>query len=116
MKITAIETWLTQVPFDMGAQPTSFGGIGWQALSTLWYPPRPLGEGMAAGTPLRFRPAWPLLTYPVLYLLKTNIVTISTTKTFAKFFRRVRTAPLWVIRWFLTRDPFRAVITRFLTH
>jgi D-galactarolactone cycloisomerase len=36
MKITAIETWLTQAPFDIGAKPTSFGGIPWQSLTTLW--------------------------------------------------------------------------------
>jgi D-galactarolactone cycloisomerase len=36
MKIMAIETWLTEVPFDLGAKPTSFGGIAWQSLATLW--------------------------------------------------------------------------------
>jgi L-alanine-DL-glutamate epimerase-like enolase superfamily enzyme len=36
MKIVAIETWLTRLPFDMGAKPATFGGIGWQALDTLW--------------------------------------------------------------------------------
>src|SRR5689334_5404531 len=36
MKIIAVETWLTQVPFDIGAKPTAFGGIPWQSLTTLW--------------------------------------------------------------------------------
>ncbi len=35
-KIIAIETWLTRMPFDMGAKPVTFGGIGWQAMNTLW--------------------------------------------------------------------------------
>ena len=36
MKITAIETWLTRVPFSIGATPAAFGGMHWQALDTLW--------------------------------------------------------------------------------
>jgi D-galactarolactone cycloisomerase len=36
MKIIAVESWLTDVPFDLGAKPTSFAGVGWQSLSTLW--------------------------------------------------------------------------------
>lgn len=36
MKIIAIETWQTRIPFSIGAAPKSFGGIGWQALDTLW--------------------------------------------------------------------------------
>lgn len=36
MKITAIETRLTRIPFDMGAKPVAFGGVGWQALNTFW--------------------------------------------------------------------------------
>lgn len=36
MKIVAIETSLTRIPFDMGAKPVSFGGVGWQAMNTLW--------------------------------------------------------------------------------
>ncbi|MBV8576261.1 MAG: hypothetical protein JOZ58_14650, partial [Acetobacteraceae bacterium] len=36
MKIIAVETWLTEVPFDMGAKPAVFGGIAWQSLATLW--------------------------------------------------------------------------------
>lgn len=36
MKIIAVETSLTRIPFDMGAKPVSFGGVGWQALHTLW--------------------------------------------------------------------------------
>ncbi|MBV9749777.1 MAG: mandelate racemase/muconate lactonizing enzyme family protein [Acetobacteraceae bacterium] len=36
MRIKAVETWLTRVPFDIGAPPAAFGGMGWQALETLW--------------------------------------------------------------------------------
>ena len=36
MKIIGIETQLTRVPFDMGAKPVTFGGIGWQSMQTLW--------------------------------------------------------------------------------
>ncbi len=36
MKVIAVETSLTRIPFDMGAKPVSFGGVGWQALNTLW--------------------------------------------------------------------------------
>ncbi|MDE2581978.1 MAG: mandelate racemase/muconate lactonizing enzyme family protein [Rhodospirillales bacterium] len=36
MKIVAVETSLTRIPFDMGAKPVSFGGVGWQAMHTLW--------------------------------------------------------------------------------
>ena len=36
MKITAVETSLTRIPFDMGAKPVSFGGVGWQYMHTLW--------------------------------------------------------------------------------
>lgn len=36
MKITAIETWLTRVPFGIGATPAAFGGMHWQTLDTLW--------------------------------------------------------------------------------
>ncbi len=36
MKIVAVETSLTRIPFDMGAKPVSFGGVGWQAMQTLW--------------------------------------------------------------------------------
>ncbi|MEO9189252.1 MAG: mandelate racemase/muconate lactonizing enzyme family protein [Acetobacteraceae bacterium] len=35
-RIVAVETWLTRIPFDMGAKPVTFGGIGWQAMNTLW--------------------------------------------------------------------------------
>ena len=35
-RIVAIETWLTRTPFDMGAKPVTFGGMGWQAMNTLW--------------------------------------------------------------------------------
>ncbi len=36
MKIIAVETSLTRIPFDMGAKPVSFGGVGWQYMHTLW--------------------------------------------------------------------------------
>jgi D-galactarolactone cycloisomerase len=36
LKIVAIETHVTSIPFDMGAKPVSFGGMGWQAMTTLW--------------------------------------------------------------------------------
>ncbi|MBW4089813.1 MAG: mandelate racemase/muconate lactonizing enzyme family protein [Proteobacteria bacterium] len=36
MKIVAIETSLTRIPFDMGAKPVSFGGVGWQSMNSLW--------------------------------------------------------------------------------
>jgi D-galactarolactone cycloisomerase len=36
VKITGIETWITSIPFDMSGKPTSFGGMSWQSLDTLW--------------------------------------------------------------------------------
>jgi L-alanine-DL-glutamate epimerase-like enolase superfamily enzyme len=36
MKITAIETSWTRIPFDMGGQPAVSGGIGWQHMNTVW--------------------------------------------------------------------------------
>ncbi len=36
MKIVSIETWHTSIPFDMGAKPVRFGGVGWQSMQTLW--------------------------------------------------------------------------------
>ncbi|HSU06077.1 MAG TPA: mandelate racemase/muconate lactonizing enzyme family protein [Acetobacteraceae bacterium] len=36
MKIIAVETCLTRIPFDMGARPVSFIGTHWDALNTLW--------------------------------------------------------------------------------
>ncbi len=36
LKIIAIETYITRTPFDMGAKPVAFGGMGWQAMQTLW--------------------------------------------------------------------------------
>jgi D-galactarolactone cycloisomerase len=36
MKIIAVETSLTRIPFDMGAKPVAFGGVGWQHMNTLW--------------------------------------------------------------------------------
>ena len=35
-RIAAVETWITSTPFDMGAKPVAFGGMGWQAMNTLW--------------------------------------------------------------------------------
>ena len=31
MKITGVETWWTQIPFDMGGKPKVLGGLNWQA-------------------------------------------------------------------------------------
>jgi D-galactarolactone cycloisomerase len=36
MKIVAVETSLTTIPFDMGAKPVAFGGVGWQNMHTFW--------------------------------------------------------------------------------
>lgn len=36
MKITALETHLIRVPFDMGAPPTAFGGVRWSTMDTLF--------------------------------------------------------------------------------
>ena len=36
MKIVAVETWHTRIPFDIGATPVAFGGVGWQFMNTLW--------------------------------------------------------------------------------
>lgn len=36
MKITAVETTWTRIPFDMGGQPAQSGGIGWQHMNTVW--------------------------------------------------------------------------------
>jgi len=36
MKITAVETYWTRIPFDMGGKPASTGGLNWQAMNTLW--------------------------------------------------------------------------------
>ncbi len=36
MKITAIETYWTQTPFDMGGKPEVMGGINWQTMNTVW--------------------------------------------------------------------------------
>lgn len=36
MKIVAIETHHTRIPFDMGARPVAFIGTHWDALNTLW--------------------------------------------------------------------------------
>ena len=36
MKIIGVETSLTRIPFDMGAKPVSFGGVGWQHMNTFW--------------------------------------------------------------------------------
>jgi hypothetical protein len=32
MKITAIETYWTQTPFDMGGKPKVMGGLNWQTI------------------------------------------------------------------------------------
>jgi D-galactarolactone cycloisomerase len=36
MKITAVETYWTRIPFDMGGKPAQSGGIGWQSMNTVW--------------------------------------------------------------------------------
>ena len=36
MKITAIETYWTQTPFDMGGKPKALGGLNWQNMNTVW--------------------------------------------------------------------------------
>ena len=36
MLIVAVETWLTHIPFSIGAAPVAFGGVTWQALDTFW--------------------------------------------------------------------------------
>ena len=36
MKITAIETNWTRIPFDMGGKPAVAGGLGWQSMNTVW--------------------------------------------------------------------------------
>jgi L-alanine-DL-glutamate epimerase-like enolase superfamily enzyme len=36
MKITAVETYWTRIPFDMGGKPASAGGLGWQSMNTVW--------------------------------------------------------------------------------
>lgn len=36
MKITAVETTWTRIPFDMGGKPAESGGIGWQHMNTVW--------------------------------------------------------------------------------
>ncbi len=36
MKITAIETYWTQTPFDMGGKPKALGGLNWQSMNTVW--------------------------------------------------------------------------------
>jgi D-galactarolactone cycloisomerase len=36
MKITAIETYWTRIPFDMGGKPATLGGLNWQTMNTVW--------------------------------------------------------------------------------
>ena len=36
MKITAVETWWTCIPFDMGARPAVMGGLNWQTMNSVW--------------------------------------------------------------------------------
>src|ERR1700750_863277 len=36
MKITAVETWWTRIPFDMGGNPAVMGGVNWQSMNTVW--------------------------------------------------------------------------------
>jgi D-galactarolactone cycloisomerase len=60
MKITAVETYWTQTPFDMGGKPKVMGGLNWQTMNTVWLRIRTdagidgwgeaFGHGTAAGT------------------------------------------------------------------
>jgi L-alanine-DL-glutamate epimerase-like enolase superfamily enzyme len=36
MKIIAVETSWTRIPFDMGGEPAVAGGLGWQSMNTIW--------------------------------------------------------------------------------
>ena len=36
MKITAIESYWTRIPFDMGGKPATMGGLNWQTMNTVW--------------------------------------------------------------------------------
>ncbi len=36
MKIIAVETNWTRIPFDMGGKPAAAGGLGWQSMNTIW--------------------------------------------------------------------------------
>jgi D-galactarolactone cycloisomerase len=36
MKITGVETYWTQIPFDMGDKPRVMGGLNWQTMNTVW--------------------------------------------------------------------------------
>jgi D-galactarolactone cycloisomerase len=36
MKITAVETYWTRIPFDMGGKPAVMGGLNWQTMNSLW--------------------------------------------------------------------------------
>lgn len=36
MKIVGVETWWTQIPFDMGGKPKVMGGLNWQVMNGVW--------------------------------------------------------------------------------
>ena len=36
MKITAVETHWTRIPFDMGGKPAVMGGLNWQTMNSVW--------------------------------------------------------------------------------
>ena len=36
MKIIAVETTWTRIPFDMGGEPAVAGGLNWQSMNTVW--------------------------------------------------------------------------------
>ena len=36
MKITGVETYWTQTPFDMGGKPKVMAGLNWQTMNTVW--------------------------------------------------------------------------------
>jgi L-alanine-DL-glutamate epimerase-like enolase superfamily enzyme len=60
MKITQVETFWTQTPFDMGGKPAVMGGLNWQTMNTVWLRVvtdsglegwgEAFGHGTAAGT------------------------------------------------------------------
>lgn len=60
MKITGVETYWTQTPFDIGGKPQVMGGLNWQSMNTVWLRIRTdagvdgwgeaFGHGTSAGT------------------------------------------------------------------
>jgi D-galactarolactone cycloisomerase len=60
MRITSVETYWTQTPFDMGGKPAAMAGLNWQGMNTVWLRVRTdlgidgwgeaFGHGTAAGS------------------------------------------------------------------